>query len=53
LDRHFIANIQCALFDFPGDNCTALGDAEDIFNSHAKEWISGHWVSPFPGYRKA
>ena len=29
----------------------ALGDAEDIFNAHAKEWIGGHWKTPLFVYK--
>src|SRR5690348_12677052 len=47
LDRHLVANLQCASFDFSGYNRAALGDAEYIFNGHAKEWIGGHLDTPF------
>jgi hypothetical protein len=52
LDRHLVANIQCACFDFSGYDRAALGDAEDIFNGHAKGWIGGHLDTPFLCYIK-
>lgn len=47
LGRHFIAYIQRALLDFSSYDRTAHGDAENLFNSHAKEWIGCHLDIPF------